>query len=108
MTTPAASDGPADAFAALSDSNRVAILEALWEADGHEASFSDLRSAVGMRDSGQFNYHLGKLTDQFVRQTDDGTYALSVDGERGRRRYRAVWPTDWSGAPRDTESRVRV
>ncbi len=80
MTTPAASDGPADAFAALSDSNRVAILEALWEADGHEASFSDLRSAVGMRDSGQFNYHLGKLTDQFVRQTDDGTYALSVAG----------------------------
>ncbi|MEZ3115944.1 ArsR/SmtB family transcription factor [Halobaculum sp. MBLA0147] len=73
-------DEYAAAFAALSDPNRVAVLRALWDADGHEATFSELRHAVGMRDSGQFNYHLGKLCDTFVRQTEAGTYELRMAG----------------------------
>lgn len=73
-------DESADAFAALSDPTRVEILRALWDTEDREATFSQLREQVGMRDSGQFNYHLGKLTDEFVRQTDDGTYELRLAG----------------------------
>jgi hypothetical protein len=80
MPTDEGTDVSADAFAALSDPTRVAILQALWDAEDHEASFSELREAVGMRDSGQFNYHLGKLTDQFVQQTEEGTYELRLAG----------------------------
>lgn len=70
---------PAEAFAALSDDTRVEVLRALWDADGRELSFSELRDAVGMHDSGQFNYHLGKLTERFVSKTEDG-YRLTVAG----------------------------
>ena len=35
-------------------------------------TFSELREAVGMRDSGQFNYHLDKLLGTFVRVTEEG------------------------------------
>ncbi len=75
---------PEVAFAALADETRVAILQALWNpADDwsprEPTSFSALREAVGMRDSGQFNYHLDKLTDRFVRKTDDG-YELTLAG----------------------------
>jgi len=70
---------PADAFAALADATRVQILRALWEADDKRATFSELREAVGMRDSGQFNYHLDKLAGQFLRKTDDG-YELALAG----------------------------
>jgi hypothetical protein len=72
--------GPADAFAALSDGIRVDALRALWDADGALA-FSELREAVGVRDSGQFNYHLDKLAGRFVRKTDDG-YELTVAGRQ--------------------------
>ncbi|WP_254766145.1 ArsR/SmtB family transcription factor [Salinilacihabitans rarus] len=70
---------PEDAFAVLSDGTRIDILRALWETDGGEATFSELRDAVGMRDSGKFNYHLGKLTGRFVDRTDEG-YELRSAG----------------------------
>ena len=70
---------PEEVFAALSDDTRVAILRALWDAEGDTLPFSALREAVGIRDSGQFNYHLGKLAGQFVTQTDDG-YKLARAG----------------------------
>ncbi len=70
---------PADAFGALADDTRVDVLRALWETDDQSASFSELREAVGMRDSGQFNYHLDKLAGQFVRKTDGG-YELTHAG----------------------------
>ncbi|AGB14896.1 hypothetical protein Halru_0250 [Halovivax ruber XH-70] len=70
---------PEEAFSVLADGSRIDILRALWEADGQSATFSELRSAVGMRDSGKFNYHLGKLTDRFVRKTD-GMYELRAAG----------------------------
>ncbi|MFT4904606.1 MAG: hypothetical protein ACI8UR_001167 [Natronomonas sp.] len=63
---------PAEAFAVIGNETRLAILEALWEAPDRPVSFSELRSRVGTRDSAQFNYHLQKLTDQFVKKTDDG------------------------------------
>jgi hypothetical protein len=71
---------PAEAFAALADPTRVDILRALWEHEATPASFSDLREAVGMADSGQFNYHLSKLLDRFVARTDDG-YRLTSAGK---------------------------
>jgi DNA-binding transcriptional ArsR family regulator len=73
---------PDEAFALLGNETRLAIVRSLWEADGHEATFSDLREAVGMRDSGQFNYHLGKLVDRFVEQSESDTYQLTLAGQR--------------------------
>jgi len=43
--------------------------------------FSTLNDAVGMRDSAQFNYRLGKLTDQYVCKTDEG-YELRNAGAK--------------------------
>jgi len=72
---------PVEAFSIVASEPRLAILEALWDADGDRLRFSELRERVGMRDSAQFNYHLGKLTDQFVRKTDQG-YELRHAGEK--------------------------
>jgi hypothetical protein len=71
---------PADAFALVGNETRLAILETLWRLDA-PASFSTVRGEVGTRDSGQFNYHLDRLTGQFVRKTDEG-YELRTAGER--------------------------
>lgn len=67
------------AFGVLADETRIELLRALWDADGREATFSELREAVGMRDSGRFNYHLGAFDGQFVEATDDG-YRLTAAG----------------------------
>jgi hypothetical protein len=69
---------PETAFDVLGEANRIAVIRTLADADGPLA-FSDLRERVGMRDSGQFNYHLQKLLDRFVRKTDDG-YELMTAG----------------------------
>jgi RNase P subunit RPR2 len=72
---------PETVFKALSDATRVDILLALWDNDDRTATFSALREAVGVADSGQFNYHLDKLCDRFVRKTDDG-YELTLAGSQ--------------------------
>ena len=72
---------PAEAFALLGNETRITILQELWRAPEQPVSFSDLRKRVGMRDSAQFNYHLSKLTDQFVRRTDEG-YEFQYAGEK--------------------------
>ncbi|WP_439026599.1 winged helix-turn-helix domain-containing protein [Haloarchaeobius sp. DT45] len=77
---------PEEAFALISHETRFRILEALNEAD-EPLAFARLRERVGMRDTGQFNYHLGKLTDRFVRKRADeedetGGYQLTTAGER--------------------------
>ena len=74
----------ADAFALLGNETRLAILLALWEAyapygDTDGIPFSELRARVGVADSGQFNYHLGKLDGEFVRKGADG-YVLTPVG----------------------------
>lgn len=75
---------PDDAFTLLGDTTRIAILEALWRAydpyTGDDAvTFSDLCDAVGTDDTGNFNYHLGRLTGHFVRRTNAG-YELTEPG----------------------------
>jgi DNA-binding transcriptional ArsR family regulator len=72
---------PADAFALIGNETRLAILEALWRAEDGPVRFSALNEMVGMRDSAQFNYHLGKLTDQYVRKVEEG-YELRTAGAK--------------------------
>lgn len=72
---------PEETFGLLGNELRVAILRALGERPDEPRSFSALQDAVGERDSGKFNYHLRKLTDHFVVQTDEG-YRLSLAGEQ--------------------------
>ena len=71
-------DDPEAVFALLSDETRIDILRELRAAG--ETAYSDLRQQVGLRDSGQFNYHLDRLTGQFVTKTDAG-YALTQAGK---------------------------
>lgn len=72
-------------FESVSNTIRLAILLALWEAyDPYEptnsVTFSELREQTGVTDSGRFNYHLNNL-DPFVEQTAEG-YRLSTAGLR--------------------------
>ncbi|MFC5368559.1 DUF7351 domain-containing protein [Salinirubrum litoreum] len=71
------------AFELLGNETRLRTVEALGElsAPGEfsTVSFGDLRAAVGVRDSGNFNYHLQQLVPQFVTASDDG-YHLSLPG----------------------------
>jgi hypothetical protein len=83
---PVAAIPPDDAFALLGDATRIAILRALWAAyDPYAADnavpFSALCDRVGADDTGNFNYHLGRLTGHFVRRTDEG-YELAAPGFR--------------------------
>jgi ribosomal protein L37AE/L43A len=71
---------PDEAFAALGNETRLAILRALGDADGPLA-FSALYDRVDVSDSGQFNYHLDRLTDHFVRHSEEG-YELARPGSR--------------------------
>ena len=71
---------PADTFSVVANETRLSILMALWRAE-EVTSFTDLHRAVGLRDSAQFNYHLQKLTDAFVRQREGG-YELRYAGEK--------------------------
>lgn len=71
---------PDEAFELLAHETRFRILETLNDADG-ALSFSDLRKRVGVRDAGQFNYHLGKVTGRFVSDGEDG-YELAPPGRR--------------------------
>lgn len=71
---------PEDTFGLLGDETRIQILRAFQEAELSSAlSFSELRDIVGTRDSGQFNYHLKKLTGHFIRKTEEG-YELTMAG----------------------------
>ncbi|MFD1515073.1 ArsR/SmtB family transcription factor [Halomarina rubra] len=77
---------PIEAFEALSDETRLAIVRTLAERrrespDAPTLSFSALRERVGVRDSGTFNYHLDRLQQTFVRKRGDG-YELDADGMR--------------------------
>lgn len=75
---------PDEAFALLGNDTRVGILQALWDAfesgKGNNAlPYSQLFQQVDIRDSGNFSYHLEKLTGPFVHQTDEG-YELKQTG----------------------------
>lgn len=80
-----------EAFKCLASETRLTILLALWESKepgpplGEFAepvlSFTELRERIGMRDKGQFNYHLDKLVGTFVEATEGG-YKLTHAAER--------------------------
>jgi DNA-binding transcriptional ArsR family regulator len=70
---------PKEVFGLLGNETRIAILYALAESPEETIPFSVLRDRVGTRDSGRFNYHLGKLAGHFVRKAEDG-YELTVAG----------------------------
>lgn len=63
---------PAEAFSLLANDTRVKILETLWQADEQPVSFSKLHEAVEVSNSSKFNYHLSKLSGQFIRRTEQG------------------------------------
>jgi hypothetical protein len=76
----------APALKAVGDESRMRIVQSLVEHRREHPknpglSFSDLREAVGIRDSGRFNYHLDKLRDRFVEE-DDGEYKLTYAGRQ--------------------------
>lgn len=76
-----------EAFETLANETRLAILLALWESESpgpprpskseSSTQFSELRERVGIRDSGQFNYHLDKLVGPFLESLDEG-YQLTT------------------------------
>jgi DNA-binding transcriptional ArsR family regulator len=72
-----------DSFGLLGNEIRLAIVRELgdaWEPESRDpVPFSELRRAVGTADSGQFDYHLGKLRGSFVERTEDG-YHLTYPG----------------------------
>jgi len=70
----------ADALSTVANEHRLSILRELAAADGPLA-FSELRTRVGLSDSGLFNYHLTELCGRFVRETGAG-YELGHVGER--------------------------
>ena len=72
---------PEEAFALLGDETRITTIRVLGTAGGGPLTFSELRERVGTRDSGRFNYHLGKLVGTFLRRTDEG-YELTYAGHR--------------------------
>lgn len=81
---PAEERSPVETFALLGNETRVGILQALWERfesglGDNALSYSALFDRVDIDDSGNFSYHLEKLTGPFVRRTDDG-YALKQTG----------------------------
>lgn len=74
------------ALAVLGNETRLGILLVLWESHDERSrdnamTFSELRARVGMRDSGQFSYHLEKLLGEFVRKSEDG-YTIRQAGLR--------------------------
>ena len=87
---------PAEAFSVIANETRISILEALWRSEDRPVAFSDLRKRVGMRDSAQFNYHLKKLTEHFIRQGDDG-YDFR---HAGKKVVRAIFSGEFTEHPR--------
>ncbi|WP_439026496.1 ArsR/SmtB family transcription factor [Haloarchaeobius sp. DT45] len=61
-----------DVLRPLASDVRLRIVRALVASPGKTLSYSELHRASGIKDSGQFSYHLRQLLDRFVTQTDDG------------------------------------
>lgn len=78
---------PVAAFTCLGNETRLSILRELYDAvrdtDGpgqRPVPYSELQEAVGIADSGKFNYHLTELRDQFVSKVEGG-YILDQVGK---------------------------
>lgn len=71
---------PEAAFDLLGQEIRLSIVRELGAAE-EPLVFSDLYERADVEDTGQFNYHLGKLVDRFVADTEEG-YRLTAAGHR--------------------------
>ena len=98
--SPPATDEAVDAreaFALLGQEIRLDILLALlsdWVAAYTEPkSYAELMDAVGIEDSGKFNYHLGKLRGVYVRKVEDG-YVPTASATALYRAVLATRPTE--------------
>ncbi len=72
-------------LAAIGNEHRIAILYELQQAYRHDRSslpYATLKRRIGVRDSGNFNYHLQQLVGRFVFQADNGGYALTYAGRK--------------------------
>lgn len=90
--------GGAEAFSLLGNETRLRIIQSLGDlserGEFSTISFSRLREAVGVEDSGTFSYHLRELTGHFVKSVDGG-YQLSLQGINVYRGLRAgIFETD--------------
>jgi hypothetical protein len=65
-----------EAFQLLADETRLDIIEHLRCAEDGPVSYAEIKSALGIQDSGRFNYHLDKLSGTFISKSEEG-YALS-------------------------------
>jgi hypothetical protein len=72
----------------LGNETRMEIMQTMWQEFSFSAyvtesregiPFVELQDAVGVEDSGNFNYHLGQLTDIFLQDREDG-YVLTPLG----------------------------
>ncbi len=91
---------PDEAFLVLGHELRIEVLLALWRGPDAEMTFSELRTATEVRDSGQFSYHLDKLVGTYVERTEAG-YRLRRPGV-------AVVNAIRSGAFNEVRSRAPV
>ena len=85
---------PEEAFSLLGDRTRVAILQALadaereaWDNDA-TVSFSELYERIEANNTSQFAYHLDRLSGSFLTKTEAG-YTLTFAGETVVRAIRA-------------------
>lgn len=77
-----------ETFSVVANDIRLDILRILWEIytddpspDPDSVPFSTLKDRVGVRDSGQFHYHLNELVPRFITRDEDG-YTLTYAGAR--------------------------
>jgi hypothetical protein len=96
---------PTKIFDSLTNSTRVDILEALASAYGDSPTepwveYSDLQKMVGVRDNGNFNYHLRQL-DGFLEKEPAG-YTLTRSGIELLSAVQAgLFDADWTWGPVD-------
>jgi hypothetical protein len=69
---------PEDAFSALQNEVRIAVLRVLWAAEDTPIPYAELKRRVPV-ESNNFNYHVDKLVGHFVRRTETG-YELRQAG----------------------------
>lgn len=86
-----------EAFALLGHEIRLDILLALLEdwvaAYTEPKSYAELMAAVGVEDSGKFNYHLDQLRGVYVREVEDG-YVPTAGATAVYRQILAHQPTE--------------
>jgi DNA-binding transcriptional ArsR family regulator len=96
---------PTEVFELVSDPTRVGILRALADAHADDPAdpwlaYSDLRAAVGVRDKGNFNYHLDRL-DGLVATGPEGYRLSRVGMELVSAVASGVLDPEWTWGPVD-------